>query len=145
MSDACDETDFLCANDSCVHCDNLSAGSVFLYCSLAALAVIAIATCSICADASRKHSWLCFLVAVVPLLVALIAYPAMLGSAETESNGLNESGCGDNEFCCYFTDCDDDDENCPSPPGQTYLAMIIAAILCVVLSLMMCVVKRKYY
>ena len=145
MADVCDGSDFICPNDTCLHCDNLTAGSVFLYCSLAALAVIALSTCSICLEALRKFAWLGFLVAVVPLAVALIAYPAMLGGAETESNGLNESGCGDSPFCCYFTDCDDDDENCPSPPGQTYLAMIVAAILCIVLSVMMCIVKRKYY
>merc|ERR1719334_1504687 len=146
MADVCDEsTGFICPNDSCLHCDNFNAGTVFLYSSLAALALIGMATCSICADGSRQHSWGCFLVAAVPLLVALIAYPAMLGSTETEGNGLNESGCGDSSFCCYYTDCDDDDENCPTPPGQTYLAMIVALILCCVLSCMMCVVKRKYY
>jgi len=58
---------------------------------------------------------------------------------------LNDNGCGDSQFCCYYTDCQDGDENCPTPVGQTYVTMVVAMIICLITAILGCIARKKYY
>ena len=133
MKDMCDETDFYCQTDDCIYCHNMKAGNMFLLTSIISFIIICIATIAICFGATRKRfvALGLFILAIITIIIGLIAYPAMLGNNETASSGLNENGCGDSQLCCYYTDCDDDDDNCPTPPGQTYTGEIVAIVICV--------------
>eukprot|EP00483_Globobulimina_turgida_P012291 UN12313 len=137
MKDAC-QLGFICAEgDTCVYCDNLKAGTLFFWICMIALIIVCVSTLCICITFTRKFAWIGYSISIIILIIGLIAYPTMIGSVD------REKGCGGNAYCCYFTECDANDENCPTPVGQTYIAMIITIIFCIIAITLLFISKKR--
>eukprot|EP01083_Nonionella_stella_P077010 210069_1 len=144
--DACD-LDYICGktNPDCVYCHNLNAGSVFFWCSAIGSAVVCISTIAICIRSTRKWACIGYLLGMISIAAGLVAYPLMLGS-DDKLGLVNEKGCGDNPFCCYFDDCIDGQHGggyCPTPFSKTYIAMVVTASLCLICIVLLCIMRKK--